>query len=128
MRRLDEWSSKLLGFIYCSALEPLLLVKSMKTIEQVMHYHRKDVAEGTINLWVAVKIDELVMASGGMFGIFCIVWNVTIDTQANLETLAVTVTDAEGHRTIGYCLVPNNRFNKKLTFETWWMRTPDHGV
>jgi hypothetical protein len=42
----------------------------MKAIEYVMRYHWKDVAEKTINLWVAVKIDELVMASGGMFGIF----------------------------------------------------------
>ena len=35
------------------------------------------------------------------------------------------VIDAEGHRTVGYCLVPKNRFNKKLIFERWSMRTHD---
>jgi hypothetical protein len=35
------------------------------------------------------------------------------------------VIDAEGHCTVGYCLVPKNRFNKKLTFGRWLMRIHD---
>jgi len=58
------------------------------------------------------------MASGGMFGIFCIVWNTTIDTKSKFgDSGSDIVIDAEGHRTIGYCFVPKNRINKELTFE-----------
>ena len=81
-------------------------------------YLWKYVTEETIDLWVAVQIDELVMASGGMFGIFCIVRSATINTKSKFgNSGSDIVIDAEGHRTVGYCLVPKNRFNKERTIE-----------
>jgi len=58
-------------------------------------------------------IDELFVASGGMFGIPCIIKSAITNTKSKFgDSGGNIVIDAEGHCTVGYCLVPNSLFNK----------------
>jgi hypothetical protein len=59
------------------------------------------------------------MASGDMFGIFCIVCNATINTKSKFgDSGGDMVIDVEGYYSLGYCLVDSkNRFNKNVRSE-----------
>jgi len=67
---------------------------------------------------LAVQINELVRASGSMFGICGIIRSATLNTKSEFgDSGGDIVIDAKGHCAIGYCLIPKSDLNKKPTLK-----------
>ena len=58
------------------------------------------------------QINKLLVVSGSMLWIVCIVENATICTKSEFgDPSGDVVIDAEGHRSVCYCLVPKKGLN-----------------
>ena len=82
-------------------------------------YLRKDGAEDTTNPHNSIEIHGLLVAPGNMFWIRRLVGNTALNTICEFgDSGSDIVIDAEGHRSVCHCLVPNNRLSKPIFYRS----------